>query len=167
LCGYYRVVTCHQGPPFATVEYFTPMANKCPKGDRHHQLEGMFKKHVLAEAGSPSSKAATCLLHPAGGNHCLTRGAYRGAYMEYVSTAKWRERRWRLFSTFPLCKQRARPAGRTKQGRGGRSVELGKGNSTRQIIAIFTTLPYLALSLFGTKPLTKGRNVGARPYSCD
>jgi len=22
--------------------------------------------------------------------------------MEYVSTAKWRERRWRLFSTFPL-----------------------------------------------------------------
>jgi len=25
----------------------------------------------------------------------------RGAYMEYVSTAKWRERRWRLVSTFP------------------------------------------------------------------
>ena len=25
----------------------------------------------------------------------------RGAYMEYVSTAKWRERRWRLFSIFP------------------------------------------------------------------
>ena len=25
----------------------------------------------------------------------------RGAYMEYVSTAKGRERRWRLFSTFP------------------------------------------------------------------
>jgi len=25
-----------------------------------------------------------------------------GAYMEYVSTAKWRERRWRLFSTFPV-----------------------------------------------------------------
>ncbi|MEE9232179.1 MAG: hypothetical protein V3U07_01865 [Nitrospirales bacterium] len=24
----------------------------------------------------------------------------RGAYSEYVSTAKWRERRWRLFSTF-------------------------------------------------------------------
>ncbi len=22
--------------------------------------------------------------------------------MEYVSTAKWRERRWRLFSTFPV-----------------------------------------------------------------
>jgi len=29
----------------------------------------------------------------------------RGAYIEYVSTAKWRERRWRLFPTFPcgLC----------------------------------------------------------------
>jgi len=26
----------------------------------------------------------------------------RGAYTSYVSTAKWRERRWRLFSTFPL-----------------------------------------------------------------
>jgi len=57
-----------------TVEYFTPMANKCPRGDRHHQLEGMFKKHVLAEAGSLSSKAAAILT--------------RGAYMEYVSTAK-------------------------------------------------------------------------------
>jgi len=27
-----------------TVEYFTPMANTCPRGDSHHQLEGMFKK---------------------------------------------------------------------------------------------------------------------------
>jgi hypothetical protein len=35
---------------------------------------------------SPSSKAAAILT--------------RGAYMEYESTAKWRERRWRLFSTF-------------------------------------------------------------------
>jgi len=26
----------------------------------------------------------------------------RGAYSQYVSTAKRRERRWRLFSTFPL-----------------------------------------------------------------
>ncbi|MEC4681854.1 MAG: hypothetical protein VST67_14315 [Nitrospirota bacterium] len=43
----------------------------------------MFKKHVLAEAGNPSSKAAAILT--------------RGAYMEYVRTAKWRERRWRLF----------------------------------------------------------------------
>ncbi|MFA9561234.1 MAG: hypothetical protein ACERKU_02780, partial [Nitrospirota bacterium] len=36
---------------------------------------------------SPSSKATAIL---AG-----------GAYIEYVSTAKGRERRWRLFSTFP------------------------------------------------------------------
>jgi hypothetical protein len=36
---------------------------------------------------SPSSKAAAFLT--------------RGAYLRYVSTAKWRERRWRLFSTFP------------------------------------------------------------------
>jgi len=27
----------------------------------------------------------------------------RGAYAEYVSTGKWRERRWRLFSTDQLC----------------------------------------------------------------
>ncbi len=26
----------------------------------------------------------------------------RGAYSQYVSTATWRERRWRLFSTFPF-----------------------------------------------------------------
>ena len=36
---------------------------------------------------SPSSKAAAVLT--------------RGAYASYVSTAKGRERRWRLFSTFP------------------------------------------------------------------
>jgi len=36
---------------------------------------------------SPSSKAAVLLA--------------RGAYSQYVSTAKGRERRWRLFSTFP------------------------------------------------------------------
>jgi len=39
---------------------------------------------------SPSSKAAAILT--------------RGAYMEYVSTAIGRERRWRLFSTFPDSK---------------------------------------------------------------
>jgi len=77
-------IACHHD---RTVEYFTPMANTCPRGDSHHQLKGMFKKHVLAEAGSPSSKAAAI--------------STRGAYMKYVSTAKWRERRWRLFSTFP------------------------------------------------------------------
>jgi len=48
----------------------------------------MVKKHVLAEAGSPSSKAAALLA--------------RGAYSQYVSTAKGRERRWQLFSTFPI-----------------------------------------------------------------
>ncbi len=48
----------------------------------------MFKKHVLAEAGSPSIKAAVFLT--------------RGAYSQYVSIAKWRERGWRLFSTFPF-----------------------------------------------------------------
>jgi len=37
---------------------------------------------------SSSSKAAAILA--------------RGAYSQYVSTAKGRERRWRLFSTFPL-----------------------------------------------------------------
>jgi len=47
----------------------------------------MVKKHVLAEARSPSGKAAALL---AG-----------GAYSQYVSTAQGRERRWRLFSTFP------------------------------------------------------------------
>ncbi|MEC4680753.1 MAG: hypothetical protein VST67_08650 [Nitrospirota bacterium] len=60
----------------------------------------MFQKHVLAEAGSPSSpvlspaegKAAHRLVHPARGNTCLTHGAYS----QYVSTAKWR----------PVCAKR-------------------------------------------------------------
>ncbi|MEC4680073.1 MAG: hypothetical protein VST67_05165 [Nitrospirota bacterium] len=43
----------------------------------------MIKKHVLAEAGIPPSEAAAILT--------------RGAYSQYVSTAKWRERRWRFF----------------------------------------------------------------------
>jgi len=33
-----------RGREKGTVEYFTPMANKCSRGDSHHQLEGMFKK---------------------------------------------------------------------------------------------------------------------------
>jgi len=69
------------------VEYLYPMAQTCPRRNRHEQLTGMFKKHVLAEAGSPSSRAAALLA--------------RGAYSQSVSTAKGRERRWRLFSTFP------------------------------------------------------------------
>src|SRR5210317_443140 len=70
------------------------MANPGSRGDSNHPLEGMFKK-------SPSSQTAAILT--------------RGAYMEYVSTAKWRpactkrvgegrERSWRLFSTFPCEK---------------------------------------------------------------
>ncbi|MEC4679739.1 MAG: hypothetical protein VST67_03460 [Nitrospirota bacterium] len=46
---------------------------------------------------SPPSKAAAILT--------------RGAYSQYVSTAQGRERRWRLFSTFPGCK--ASPSLRT------------------------------------------------------
>jgi len=48
---------------------------------------------------SPSSKAAAILT--------------RGAYSQYVSTAQWRERRWRLFSTFPDGKEvKAKLSGR-------------------------------------------------------
>ena len=40
---------------------------------------------------SPSSKATAVFT--------------RGAYAEYVSTEKWRERRWRLFSTDPQMEE--------------------------------------------------------------
>jgi len=56
------------------------MVNKCSRGGRHYLAGGNVQK-------SSSSKAAAILT--------------RGAYMEYASTAKWRERRWRLFLTFP------------------------------------------------------------------
>jgi len=72
------------------VEYFSSLVHTCPREYRDQQLAGMFKKPVLAEARSSSSKAAALLT--------------RGAYSEYVSTAKWRERCWRLFSTFPESK---------------------------------------------------------------
>jgi hypothetical protein len=50
---------------------------------------GMTKNNDVGnDQKSPSSKAAA--------------GLTRGAYFQYVSTAKWRERRWRLFSTFLL-----------------------------------------------------------------
>jgi hypothetical protein len=52
------------------------------------------------------SKNPTLAAHPARPN-TPPRGKAaavftRGAYVEYVSTRKWRERRWRLFSTDPL-----------------------------------------------------------------
>jgi len=34
------------------VEYFSQIAPKCPQCSEHQQPLGMFKKHVLAEAGS-------------------------------------------------------------------------------------------------------------------
>ncbi len=51
------------------------MANICSRGDSHHQLEGMFKK-VRPVLSRVEGKAAAILTS--------------GAYMEYVSTAKWR-----------------------------------------------------------------------------
>jgi len=65
-------------PKKGPVEYLYPMAHACPRRNRHEPLTGMFKKHVLAAAGSPSSKAAALLA--------------RGAYLQYVSTAQGRER---------------------------------------------------------------------------
>ena len=57
------------------------------------QIQAQEETSIITAGGkvqkSPSSKAAAILT--------------RGAYVEYVSTAKWRERRWRLFSTFPGC----------------------------------------------------------------
>jgi hypothetical protein len=54
----------------------------CPGEVTHQRLRVGSKKS--------SSKAAAILT--------------RGAYAEYVSTEKWRERRWRLFSTDPQNK---------------------------------------------------------------
>ena len=60
-------------------EYLFPMTHTCSRYNRYEQSTGMVKKS--------SSQAAALLAH--------------GAYSQYVSTAKGRERRWRLFSTFP------------------------------------------------------------------
>jgi hypothetical protein len=47
------------------------------------------KKSSSPVLSSVEGKATHGLLYPKGDNHCLTRGAY----MAYVSTAKWRKRR--------------------------------------------------------------------------
>jgi hypothetical protein len=72
------------------------------EGQSTSAAKGMVKKACPREGGGPSSKAAAFLT--------------RGAYSQYVSTAKrrpacakrfgeGRERRWRLFSTFPFEKK--------------------------------------------------------------
>ncbi len=76
-----------------THKYFTLMAHKCQRNNRHQHRREWSKKHALSlSEGSVLSgaeeKAAAFLTH--------------GAYSQYVSTAKCRERRWRLLSTFPL-----------------------------------------------------------------
>ena len=58
---------------------------------------------------SPSSKTAVLLAASRRARPLLTRGAYS----LYVSTTKWRERCWRLFSTFPP--EEVRSAGRVTE----------------------------------------------------
>jgi len=62
------------------VEYYHWQNPYMLEGRWTSAAKGMIKKSSL-------SKAAAFLT--------------RGAYAQYVSTAKWRERRWRLFPTFP------------------------------------------------------------------
>jgi hypothetical protein len=62
------------------VEYLSKNGAYAPKTNSILAADGNVQK-------SPSSKATVLLT--------------RGAYTLYVSTAKGRERRWRLFSTFP------------------------------------------------------------------
>ncbi len=67
---------------------------------------------------SPSSKAAASLT--------------RGAYSQYVSTAKWRERRWRLFSTFPGGMKKQFQVGRdSRKGRKKKSMNEGSDYEER------------------------------------
>jgi len=65
------------------VEYFTPIANTCPRGESPHQLEGMFKK-----------------VRPARPQPFDARSEH--GIREHGKMAR---RRWRPFSTFPTCIQ--------------------------------------------------------------
>ncbi len=57
------------------------MAHTCSRGERLHQLEGMFKTSARLREAAFSLRS-----------HFGGVGLTRGAYMGYVSTAKWRER---------------------------------------------------------------------------
>ncbi len=59
----------------------------------HQRLRVGSKK---SDIGSPPNPA--CNMPPRGKAAAIFT---RGAYVYYVSTEKWRERRWRLFSTDP------------------------------------------------------------------
>ncbi|MEC4681426.1 MAG: hypothetical protein VST67_12110 [Nitrospirota bacterium] len=66
------------------------MAHTFHRRNRHEPLTGMFKK--VRPARPQLLLAAFRRARPLGQS---------GAYSQYVSTAKGRERRWRLFSIFP------------------------------------------------------------------
>jgi hypothetical protein len=74
-----------------TVEYSFPWHIQAQEETANISGRECSKKHALSLSKGPSSKAGALLT--------------RGAYMEYVSTAKGRERRWWLFSTFPFNSQ--------------------------------------------------------------
>jgi hypothetical protein len=87
----------HGGP----VEYFSKKAHICPRRFQYQSPTGMIKKVIQSCPEPVEGKAAAILT--------------RGAYFQYVSTTKLRpacakrfgegrERRWWLFSTFPLKK---------------------------------------------------------------
>ena len=71
------------------VEYFTSHSLEMPEECSTSAAKGDGQKSMPpGEGGGPSSKAAAFLM--------------RGAYSQYVSPVKSRERHWRLFSTFPF-----------------------------------------------------------------
>jgi signal transduction histidine kinase len=103
-----------------------------------------LEKWIAATNGngqkSPSSKAAALLA--------------RGAYSQYVSTAKGRERRWRLFSTFPfIIHERNSVAIDTRLGNHSMTttsphiniVILGAGKGGTALLESFLQLPRICL----------------------
>ncbi len=62
------------------------------------ESEGKKLKKCGSVQKSPSSKATAIFA--------------RGSYFQYVSTEKWRERRWWLFSTDPGCKEEVTERGK-------------------------------------------------------
>ncbi|MEC4674394.1 MAG: hypothetical protein VST68_09415 [Nitrospirota bacterium] len=72
-----------------SIDQYTPMIR------RASSVGGNGQKTLLCHP--PKAKGAKTPFSTGKAAAILTRGAYT----VYVSTAKWRERRWRLFSTFP------------------------------------------------------------------
>jgi hypothetical protein len=100
----------------------------CPRRFQYQSPTGMIKKVIQSCPEPVEGKAAAILT--------------RGAYCQYVSTTKLRERRWWLFSTFLWRKKGGMPDMTTRKAEGESKTREGTDGSLiahNQILGLHTS----------------------------